>query len=363
MAHPTRARPTFNAASAARSLPLAEWPVSERAAWELARVPKRRFSRRRLGDETYKDLVRRYGQFLNYCNRSGRLDEYADPGTLVTQAAIAGFVSELQSRVGSVTVAQSVYKVCRAARLIAPARDFSWLSEIAQDLALLAEPTNKSARVVMTERLVEAGLTLLGEAALATSRPLLVRSLMARNGLMVAMLAVCPIRLKNFAALEIGRSFQEHNGSWWIVLRNTKSKRPDERPIPIYLRMAIQQYLEIHRHALLGCGSARGKLNHTKNVVLKREGALWVSRLGTRLSYGQVRRAISETTRATIGTDVSPHLIRASAATTAALHAGDMLNLASALMQHTRPSVTEEHYNRANSLSVGTQFARLIRSL
>ena len=172
-----------------------------------------------------------------YCKRTGKLEECADPGTLVTQSAIAGFVSELQSRVGSVTVAQSVYKVCRAARLIAPARDFSWLSEIAQDLALLAKPMNKSARVVMTERLVEAGLTLLGEAALATTRPLLSRSLMARNGLMVAILAVCPIRLKNFAALEIGRSFQEHNGSWWIVLRNTKSRRPDERPVPDYLHM------------------------------------------------------------------------------------------------------------------------------
>jgi integrase len=363
MVHDTRARPTCNEASAAHSLRLAEWPVSERAAWELARAPRRRFSHPRLGDATCNDLVRRYGQFLNYCNRTGRLDECADPGTLVTQSAIAGFVSELQSRVGSVTVAQSVYKVCRAARLIAPARDFSWLSEIAQDLALLAEPMNKSARVVMTERLVEAGLTLVGEAALATSRPLLIRSLMARNGLMVALLAVCPIRLKNFAALEIGRSFRQLNGSWWIVLRNTKSRRPDERPIPDYLHMAIQQYLEIHRYALLACGGVRGKLNHTEDSVLKREGALWVSRLGTRLSYGQVGRAISETTRATIGTDVSPHLIRASAATTAALYAGDMLNLASALLQHTRAPITEEHYNRANSLSVAVQFAQIVRAL
>ena len=35
---------------------------------------------------------------------------------------------------------------------------------------------------------------------------------MIRNGLMIALLAYCPIRLKNFAALEIGRSFVNVDG-------------------------------------------------------------------------------------------------------------------------------------------------------
>jgi hypothetical protein len=33
-----------------------------------------------------------------------------------------------------------------------------------------------------------------------------------RNGLMIAILALCPIRLKNFAALELGRTFLDING-------------------------------------------------------------------------------------------------------------------------------------------------------
>ena len=37
------------------------------------------------------------------------------------------------------------------------------------------------------------------------NRPSLTRARMFRNGLMMALLAYCPIRLKNFAALEIGR--------------------------------------------------------------------------------------------------------------------------------------------------------------
>jgi hypothetical protein len=38
------------------------------------------------------------------------------------------------------------------------------------------------------------------------------RAYQVRNGLMVALLAFCPIRRKNFAALEVGRSFIKIKG-------------------------------------------------------------------------------------------------------------------------------------------------------
>ena len=39
---------------------------------------------------------------------------------------------------------------------------------------------------------------------------------MMRDGVMVAMLAHHPIRLKNFAALELGKSFVRIRDDWWI---------------------------------------------------------------------------------------------------------------------------------------------------
>ena len=67
-----------------------------------------------------------------------------------------------------------------------------------------------------------------------TKQPELTRARMFRNGFMVALLAYCPIRLKNFADLEIGRSFVKEDDTWWIVLTaaETKEKREDERPVP-----------------------------------------------------------------------------------------------------------------------------------
>ena len=69
---------------------------------------------------------------------------------------------------------------------------------------------------------------------------------------------------------------------------------------------------------------------------------------------------ISRITFETIGVDVSPHLFRTAAASTAAAYGGNTPHLASALLNHTDPRVTEEHYNRATSVSASRIYAEII---
>jgi hypothetical protein len=124
--------------------------------------------------------------------------------------------------------------VRRAAQLLSPNQDFSWLAEIEKDLALMMEPKSKLDRVVFAEQLLEAGLTLIAEAKEHKSAEF-VRARGIRNGFMLALLAICPSRRKNFAALEIGQTFRQVRSRWWIILpgRSTKMRSPEERPIPI----------------------------------------------------------------------------------------------------------------------------------
>ena len=319
-----------------------------------------------LGEEALKDLVQRYGQFLNYCRRNGVLTPSVEAGALVTPQAIDGFIEELNGRVRPTTVAGNIYKVSRMARLLAPTLDFIWLTEIAKDLALVADPLDKFPRVVMTERLVEVGLTLGKQAEISNSSSLLARSLMARNGLMIALLALCPIRLKNFSALRLGESFVQLEGTWWILLRTTKSKRRDERRVPSFLNDLIQQYLRVYRPVLLSRGDINGV--GATGAQLLQDGvphptALWIGRLGDGLSSSQVARCISATTVATLGVDVSPHLFRAAFATTAALYAPEMPNLAGAGLDHRHPSVVEESYRRTTSLAAAVDYAKLLNNL
>jgi integrase len=358
-----------------RSLPLNDWPGADRLGWTAVCKPGQRLCRggsaSHLARVTQEDLARRYGYFLDFLDRFGRLDRAAEAAAQLTPEAIAAFIAELQARVSSVTVARTTYKVRRAAECIAPNRDFAWLAEIEKDLALLERPKSDFDRIVLTERLVEAGLTLLHEAEADTNGPWLSRALLVRNGLMVALLAFCPIRLKNFAALEIGRSFLRLEGGWWIVLDDTKSRRPDHRPVPSFLTDHIESYLEIYRPVLLRQATPRNDATDLRHgaapstIVPPNEPAcaLWLGRRGNPLCYSQVKRAITETTRMTLGVPVNPHRFRTSDATSAALHASHAPHLASALLQHSDSKVTEEHYNRASSLSVARDFAKLITKL
>src|SRR5262249_54861401 len=173
----------------------------------------------------------------------------------------------------------------------------------------------------------------------------------ARNGLMVALLALCPIRLKNFAGLEIGRTFKEVHGSWWIALpaHLTKSRRPDERRVPALLNRFVELYLSQSRPLLLKSSPATN--------------ALWISSTtGGRLTTKNLGTLISKITLETIGVDVSPHLFRAAAASTAAAYGGDTPPLASAVLNHTDPRLAEEHYNPSTSIGAGRIYAEIISS-
>jgi len=90
---------------------------------------------------------------------------------------------------------------------------------------------------------------------------------------------------------------------------------------------------------------------------------LWLtSNAGGRMTYSSVERSLTETTRLTPGLAVSPHLFRACAATAIYTHAGGNPNLAGGVLLHIDRRVTEEHYNRATSISAARQYAEIVKS-
>jgi integrase len=333
-----------------RSLPLRLWPAADKNAWEAACRPSERLKRggsaSHLKPVTQHDLAQRYGYFLDFLSRSDGLDPKAGAGAQVTPENVGPYVAELKERVSSVTVYGSICKLRRTVQLMAPDRELGWLIEIERDLNFDMRPRSKSDRLVLTPVLIEAGLTLIAEAERTADLTKLARARMVRNGLMVALLACCPIRLKNFAALEIGRSFVNVKGAWWIVLAGseTKEARPDERAVPDFLNPEIDRYIQTYRPTLA----------RTEKV----SNALWLtSDYGKPMTYASVGETVVETTRSTIGVRLNPHLFRTSAVSTAALYGGSTPHLGSALLHHTDPSVTEAHYNRATGMSAAQAYA------
>ena len=337
-----------------RSLPVVEWPNPDRLGWAEACRPGLRLQRggaaSHLACVSQVDIANRYGLYLDFLRRSGRLDPAMGAMTLVTPDNVNKFIAELNARVRSVTVWNSVYKLRRAAQLIAPSGDFGWLTEIENDLALVMIPRSKADRWVFSERLVEAGLVLIKEAEMF-GKTAFARAVGVRNGLLIVLLALHPIRIKNFGALRIGTTFVNIDGRWWLHVPadDTKSKFVDQRQVPEFMTDTVNKYVSIHR-AVLNRGDTE-------------QSALWISSTtGLQMTTKNLATLISKLTRETLGVDVSPHLFRTAAASTAAVYGGKFPHLASALLGNRDPRVTEEHYNRATSLEVGDTYAAIAQT-
>jgi hypothetical protein len=307
-----------------RACPLCDWPTADRAAWERACVAAQRLrpggAAARMKRSTQTSLLRSYGYLLDFCRRCGIFDKNAEPAGHVTPEFIDAFVHDLHDRVGSVTRASYIGKIRRIATILAPGRDLLWLGDIEGDLRYEAE-------------LIRRGETSNYLTDLARAR-------LVRDGLMIALLSLCPIRLRNLAELCVGRQLRRIGETWWIILdgAETKSRRPDERPVPGIVAAHIDCWLE-----------------HWRTLFRKPDDACWSSTKGGPLAYTYVGHIITETTRRELGVAVNPHLFRDCAVYTVATTAGDRMGIASGLLQHTDQRTVEKHpcCNGAQAPAVG----------
>jgi site-specific recombinase XerD len=166
---------------------------------------------------------------------------------------------------------------------------------------------------------------------------------------MIVIQALTQLRLKNFVALEIGNTFKEVGGSWWISVASgsTKNKRWIEKRIPNSFNQTIELYLKQARPILMRSSTS--------------DNSLWISsQTGQRFTYKNLGTLISKITFQTLGIAVSPHLFRTAAASTAAVRLPKYPYLASALLGHSDPRIADECYKQTTSLSAGMAYATLV---
>jgi len=172
----------------------------------------------------------------------------------------------------------------------------------------------------------------------------LLRAIQYRDGLMIALLAVRPLRLRNLHGLEIGRTLCAVGGSEHRIVfgpTETKTREPIEVGWPMDLEPQLRRYLDRYRPRLLGRGTSP---------------MLWIGRLGKPMAYLTVRLAIVGRTRDGLGVPISPHLFRDSAVTTIATEDPGHIGIASSLLGHSNTNTTDRHYRQANSISASRHY-------
>ena len=223
-------------ARARMALKLEAWPAPDRAAWQAALVigdlldPGGRASA--WAPTTRAGVCTGYGRWLGWLTRRAPLDLTQSAAAQATPEVLAEYVEHLRGQHAASSVATYLNSLVMALQVIAPDTDIGWLQRCIARLK--RRPTtpvrDKRPRLQSTEDLLAFGIELMeaaeaplvDEAGVAASSgahalPIALtweRATQFRDGLMIASLALRPLRRRNFCALEIGRHLVRHGAGY-----------------------------------------------------------------------------------------------------------------------------------------------------
>jgi integrase len=338
------------------SLRVEHWPADDRQAWHALFTTGDLFDEKgpgaHLAPRTRTSLENVYGRWLGFLADTEPHGLEEAPGPRVTRERVMAFAQHLaQTNIAS-SVAGQVRFLRGTLRLLAPDQDWTWLLTLTKRIEAHTARRSKRHRLRTSDELFALGLQLMqeGEAALKGSgRVTKHAALTYRDGLIIAVLAVAPMRRSNLAGLTLGQNLQRAGGIWTVVLKasETKNRRALEYDLPARLGSALERYLERFRPVLFESAEHRG---------------LWASAKGRPLTGQAIYEAVCRRTRKAFGEPVNLHLFRDGAATFWALKNPTQVTAVSGLLGH-EPRMTERHYNQANGISAGRKLADALARL
>ena len=174
---------------------------------------------------------------------------------------------------------------------------------------------------------------------------------------MIALLAVRPLRIRNFQAITIGESLCYDQAQYWLTFNaeETKTGRSIDEPIPNNLMPYLERYLKVHRIQLL-----RKEAKHASALTHRR---LWIDRQGDPMEEFTLRSRIVAYTKVHFGLAIWPHLFRDCLFTTIAVEQPEMIKQGNILLGHTSFATGEKYYNQAGMMDASRKYTTAILEL
>ncbi|GLR90946.1 site-specific integrase [Bradyrhizobium iriomotense] len=335
-------------------LPFADWPTKDQQLWAAAFEAGDLFDGggpgAHLAPATREMLCERYAQFLRFISVKHRKLLTRPAGERIDRRIVTEFVAWRRRSCSDMTVSLGLRCLSEALALICPGTDWSWLYVIARRITANAPRQAKRYNLITSEYLYTLGIDLMDKVEAATESAQRIRmrdAYIYRDGLMIALLAVIPLRRRTFAALKIGQHLVKAGGLWALDIpaEDTKTRRPLEFPISEELSARIDLYLERYRRRIPGADTHKG---------------LWVSHLGNPTCAPAIGQTIRKRTMRAFGFGVSPHRFRHAAASLWAIHDPANVRGAKDLLGHASLDMTEKHYIMAQSRLAGRALARAV---
>ena len=338
------------------ALPLAEWPAADRTAYERACIPGSPFDEggyaARWRPPTHHALIGAYAHWLGYLLAQGVILQSEAPPDRVTPERLEAYARFLRERCASMTVASYLGQLHMMLRDVWPEERWQWVIKLQARYHRLAEPSrNKAARIVPQRDLLQLGCDLMCQADdMPLSAEMRARpghpSLLFRDGLLIALLAMRPLRQRNMLGLQIGHSLRREGEGWMIRIPATESKTHTalNMAFPKVLLSALHTYLTAHRPLLL---AMRGPMRSAR--PMQSAGFhLWVTRCGTAMSAGSLQKGLERHTTSRFGHHVNVHLFRDCLASSLADEDPMLVQLAREMLGHRTFQTTATNYISAN---------------
>lgn len=326
------------------------WPDADQRAWTAAINDGDMFDGRgpaaHWSDGTRRSTIHGYGRWLGHlANNDPRAHDLA-PAERLTRDRIAAYIRILETENGTSGLWNYIKHLYNAVRVMDPSRNWAWLKMVERQLAQKVQPRRKRHHMVDSADLLDLGLRLMGEAA---SMPVDVEAaLRFRDGLMIALLAVIPLRRRNIAMIRISRHLVMEGERYLLVFQSeeTKNRQPIEFEVPDKLAPFIDRYLAVRRH-IPGAGDHDG---------------LWASAKGCALTGSGIYDRVCRHTREAFGFAVNLHLFRGSATSTIATRDPEHILVARDLLGHSSFRTTERFYIQAQQIDAGRRYQDILQA-
>ena len=333
-------------------LPFDRWPVEDQARWRAAFAEGDRFDGAgpgsHLAEATRRNLRISYARFLSFIS-SHRPDLLElRPDARVDRLAVADFVAWRCRSCGYGMVAVELDNLRGALRLICPSADWSWLLALAKRFRAAAPRKPRKYNLVTSERLYAFGIELIDQAvADADSAKGISKAhaLKYRDGLIIALLALIPLRSRALVALRIGKQLVKTGDLWALDIPavDTKTRRALDYPISKELCTRIDLYLQRFRPRIPGAGTHTG---------------LWASNKRRPMSAIGIDKVVRKRTKKTFGFAVNLHRFRSAAASFWSIR--DPVNVRGVkdLLGQATFGITEKHYIMDSRASPGVRLPK-----
>jgi len=336
---------------------LADWPEADRRLWREALKPGDVFddggARADMRARTNQKVEKGYGRWLTYLAHHAPESLTEAPAARITPERGRAYVRHLEELGNSTQT-----RLCRLqelgdmARVLDPARDWSFIAGLASRIRSRHVPArDKDELMVGAEELLAVGFELMAAAGFATT-PRKAATLY-RDGLLIALLIMLPLRRRNITALTLDDTLVRRGSAWRIVIpaSETKTHDPEDEPFPDALTPQLERYLATHRPFLAGC---------TGRWHAQAGNALWVSTDGSPMTEMAIYDRVRLHTFERLGKLLNLHIFRDIAATTLAIEAPEHVMAAAPLLAHRSFSTTQKHYLRARKLEAHRRFVDTI---